>query len=136
MAINIDSKIKNTEQVIIGGKTRNIIFNDDFNRKVTDVQLAVSKSQYNFKELDQDELEAMSLDEQKEIISCGFDDMCTAAINFFDQQFGEGAGQEIYNYYHKSSDALAFVIGELYRLSNDIVVRAKNKKKKHYTSNN
>ena len=140
MAINLDDKVKNVEQVIIGGKQRKIIFNDDFNKKVSDVQLSVGKIHQRVTDLDPEESKEMSLDDQKAFISDQFDSIADAAINFFDEQFGNGAGKEIYGYYQKSSDALAIIIGELYKLSNDIVVKskknAKNKKKQHYVSNN
>ncbi|XRJ96322.1 hypothetical protein ACPBEI_07945 [Latilactobacillus sakei] len=140
MAINIDSKIKNTEQVIIGGKTRDIAFNDEFNRKVSDLELTIGKSVKSIKDLDEDVAENMTLDEQKKLIKGKIKEVATAAIKFFDEQFEKGSGQEIYDYYHQSSEALAIVVGQLKDLSDNMLIKhkniTKNKKKKHYTSNN
>lgn len=139
MTINIDSKIKNTEEVIIGGKTRNIAFNDEFNRTVSDLELTIGKTVKSIKDLDDDVAENMTLDEQKSLIKTKINEIANAAMNFFDEQFGKGAGQEIYTYYHQSSDALAIVVSQLKDLSDNMLINHKNaikgKKKSHYTNN-
>lgn len=138
MAINFDKKIKNTETIILGGKEREIVFNDDFRNAIT--QTGMKTQQYLDKadHVSEKEIDKMSLNEIDQQVSKYLKDAKTIMFAFFDRYMGKGTGQELYTYFNHSTKALGDIIGELYNLSEKVDrdrSKAAQEKSQTYMSN-
>lgn len=111
--INIDDQLGLEYMFKIAGKKRGLIYDDECALEIQRVELTVAKSFKRIQDLDDDDLDNLEVDDQLDIVRGAYADIRKAVIPFFDKYFGEGAGQEIYEYYHESTHALGAVFGEI-----------------------
>ena len=135
MAINIDSRVKNTKEVTIAGRNYNIDFNDKFTKEIAKVNLAADKTIKEVEKLQQEEVDKMSLEDQEKYVFAKIDGARDIMIKFFDEYLGNGQGQRIYKYFKQSTQTLGNIIGVLYQESQKSVLQEKNNSKKQFLSN-
>lgn len=135
MAINLDTQIKNTEDVIIAEQKYSVVFNDQFEKRITFISLKADKFIQKANEVTDEEAEKMSLEEQKAYVSKSFDDASHIIMDFFDETLGKGAGERIYKYYHESTLALSNIVGLLLKEARNQHVKQQTKRSKKYLSN-
>lgn len=140
--LNIDQQIQNGAEVILGGKTYNIYFNDKFQRATID---AMAEMGGYFKKIDEltkkDEngnakIDEFSVDQDKEESNKIMNQVNQTAINFFDDYIEQGAGQEIFEHYHEDTNALWQAISMLQEASERDNREQRRSKEKQYTKNN
>lgn len=135
MAFDIDSKIKNSETVTIGGKNYDVVFNDKFIKKLSALVLRFNKLKEKVTAVDDKKADEMSLDDQQKFIENSFDEAKSSAIDFFDEYLGKGEGQRIYEHFKKDTSALFLIVNELDKLSANKRVESSKNKRKKYLSN-
>lgn len=114
--IDLDKTVKvdNKSTIKLAGKEYNLTFNDDFREKVTITETNVSKI---IKKLNSDKFSDyvldLSADKRKETIANLINDLKRIATTGLDELLGEGVGQQVWEYYNGSTDAVSAVIGAL-----------------------
>ncbi|GAX06808.1 hypothetical protein IWT25_02155 [Secundilactobacillus pentosiphilus] len=107
--IDLFGKPQNSIQCQLGSETKTLVFNDDFHRRISNVQLQIEEIQ---KPLLDDEkakkLDDLPLNEQEKTISNIYAKLRSALSGFFDETFGEGTGKQIYE--AKSGDSQAVML--------------------------
>lgn len=134
MAINLDNQIKNTEEVIIAGQKYPVVFNDQFEKRVTFISLKADKFIQAANAITDEEAEKMSLNDQKAYVSKSFADASQIIMDFFDETFGKGVGERIYKYYHESTLALSQIVGLLLEQARSQHGKNQSQKAKKYLS--
>lgn len=135
MAINLDSQVKNTEEVIIAGKTYQVVFNDKFEKEVTNISLAVEKEIKKANEISEKEADEMSLEEQKKYVDESFAAARNLMIEFFDKYLGNGEGKRIYKHFHEDTKTLSKIVGILYQTAHKENSKQQQQKRKKFLSN-
>lgn len=116
-AINMDLdkrfKFNFKRQVIVGGKTYSVVFNDANNQALRDLQLEM-QDLYSKQTEATDEFEKMNLDQRKSYLAEQLKQVVKDCEETLDKVLGKkGAGKSIYEYYDKQSYALFKTIGVL-----------------------
>lgn len=116
-AINMDLdkrfKFNFKRQVIVGGKTYNVVFNDANDQALRDLQLEM-QDLYSKQTKAYDEFEKMNVDQRKSYLAEQLKQVVKDCEETLDKVLGKkGAGKSIYEYYDKQSYALFKTIGVL-----------------------
>lgn len=116
-AINMDLdkrfKFNFKRQVIVGGKTYNVVFNDANDQALRDLQLEM-QDLYSKQAKATDEFEKMNVDQRKSYLAEQLKQVVKDCEETLDKVLGKkGAGKSIYEYYDKQSYALFKTIGVL-----------------------
>ena len=116
-AINMDLdkrfKFNFKRQVIVGGKTYSVVFNDANDQALRDLQLEM-QDLYSKQTEATDEFEKMNLDQRKSYLAEQLKQVVKDCEETLDKVLGKkGAGKSIYEYYDKQSYALFKTIGVL-----------------------
>lgn len=109
-AINMDLdkrfKFNFKRQVIVGGKTYNVVFNDANDQALRDLQLEM-QDLYSKQAKATDEFEKMNVDQRKSYLAEQLKQVVKDCEETLDKVLGKkGAGKSIYEYYDKQSYAL------------------------------
>lgn len=131
--VNIDNQLGLVYSFRIANKMRELVFSDECALEMNRVGLKVDKITSQIESLYDDELEEKSVDEQMELIKGWYGEIRDAIIPFFDKYFGEEQGQEIYEYVHESTRALATIFSKINDYLNQVTI---NPNKKNVTSIN
>ncbi|QLE64013.1 hypothetical protein LROSL1_1196 [Furfurilactobacillus rossiae] len=132
--VNIDDQLALVFSFRIANKLRDVTFDDSMASQLERTQLKVGKIIQKVDKDDNDELDAMTVDDQLKYVNARYGEVRRVLIDFFDQAFGSGAGKEIYAHYHNSSRALVEVFGKVYSYLNKINI--KDAKAKQYADVN
>lgn len=116
-AINMDLdkrfKFNFKRQVIVGGKTYSVVFNDANDQALRDLQLEM-QDLYSKQTEATDEFEKMNVDQRKSYLAEQLKQVVKDCEETLDKVLGKkGAGKSIYEYYDKQSYALFKTIGVL-----------------------
>lgn len=136
MAIILDKDLSPKKQVQIAGKIYDFRFNDRFIKKVADTDYQISLIADQVKSLTPDQVNKMSLNQQRDYIYKSFDKVTALVINFFNEELpGENEGRRIYKYYEESAQALSYLIGQLRKQTIFAERQSKNEHRKQYMNN-
>lgn len=127
--VNIDNQLALKYSFIVGGKQRNLTFDDNCALELDRVQIKVQKIVAKVDKLEDKDVEKKTVDEQVKLVSELYKEIREAIIPFFDRYFGKGQGQEIYEYANNSTRALATIFGKIASYLDKVEV-ASNKHKK------
>lgn len=107
-------KVDNAKDVKIGDKTVPIVFNDEFDKKITALGVRVNQiiDKYSSDAM-ADKLDGMTKGQQQKEITKFFDDMHGEVIAAVDSVLGDGIGEELYKQYNNSTTAVATVLTAL-----------------------
>lgn len=116
-AVNMDLdkrfKFNFKRQVIVGGKTYSVVFNDANDQALRDLQLEM-QDLYSKQTEATDEFEKMNVDQRKSYLAEQLKQVVKDCEETLDKVLGKkGAGKSIYEYYDKQSYALFKTIGVL-----------------------
>ena len=132
--VNIDNQLALKYSFKIGGKNRELTFDDDCALEMNRVEFKVQKIVDKIDNLSEKDIESKSVDEQVKLVSESYKEIREAIMTFFDKYFGNGAGQEIYEYANSSTRAMATIFGKVssylnkVEVSNKKVTNFRNKK--------
>lgn len=91
-----------------GSRHAKLYFNDELNMRMADTRLKVGKRLEALNdEKKMSELDKRSVDEQRKFLRGLYDGLRSELSAFFDEQFGKGAGNELYSLTHKSTERMA-----------------------------
>lgn len=140
--INLDKQFQfNPErEVIIGGKTYKLVFNDALEEKLTNLQITMLSAMENLNKKQDKFVNSMSLDERKSLVKKSLANALSDLKKSLDDVLGKGEGERLYKYYHQSTYALGTIAYEIIKIDDEVNSEKKvnfNKKKKavreHYT---
>lgn len=140
--INLDKQFQfNPErQVIIGGKTYSLVFNDALEEKLTNLQITMLSAMENLNKKQDKFVNSMSLDERKSLVKKSLANALSDLKKSLDDVLGKGEGERLYKYYLQSTYALGTIAHEIIKIDDEVNSEKKvnfNKKKKavrdHYT---
>lgn len=139
--INLDQRITTEKVFVIGGKERHVMINDDMVSFVTEstaaasIQYDLNKKVEALEELEKTGKELDIYKESKAVIEEMTESLRDVTWKFFDYLCGEGTGRELYNYYHKSTQAMLAVM-QLVEQEMDVAKKEnrENKRKKYQKS--
>ena len=93
------------------------------------VQFKVQKISDKVNRMQENVVNKKSTDEQVKMMSGLYKEIRNAIIPFFDKYFGDGQGTEIYEYFNKSTRALATVFGKVNECLDKVEINTNTKKK-------
>lgn len=142
MAINLDNKLQTVKEFIVGGKKRNVIYDDKFMAAIAEADIRIGKDLEEFIDPDKENIEKFNKKtavEQLEIYSDLQAKVKDDLINTLDSAFGKGAGEELYAYFNHSTNSLYAIVEALNEYS-DVVKQeqksGKSKVKSYYEKKN
>lgn len=107
MDLDKQFKFNFKRDVIIGGKTYHVTFNDEMNRALRDLQLEISDFYNNQVKVSKKFEDEMTVDQRKNYIEKQRKALLSDVFDALDDVLGvKGAGKDIYNYYDQQSYAL------------------------------
>lgn len=127
--VNIDNQLALKYSFMIGGKKRELTFDDQCALDMDKVQFKVQKISDKVNRMQENVVNKKSTDEQVKIMSGLYKEIRNAIIPFFDKYFGDGQGTEIYEYFNKSTRALATVFGKVNECLDKVEINTNTKKK-------
>lgn len=135
MAINLDDRINNQEDVVIAGKNYKVTFNDDFRKQVSAVMLKAQEEIHKAEQIDNKKINSMTHEEKTELLDNVFESARQAMTDFFDKCFGKGEGKRIFDFYHQDTSALQKIMAILQKEADKETRQNFKSKKNKYTSN-
>lgn len=127
--VNIDNQLALKYSFMIGGKKRELTFDDQCALDMDKVQFKVQKISDKVNRMQENVVNKKSTDEQVKMMSGLYKEIRNAIIPFFDKYFGDGQGTEIYQYFNKSTRALATVFGKVNECLDKVEINTNTKKK-------
>lgn len=107
-AINLLGGPQEFAEFKFGKRHAKLYFNDDLNMKMADTRLSVGK---HLHELDDQkkmtELDDKPVKEQRQFLNKLYHNLRKELVTFFDEQFGNGAGNELYQLTNRSTERMA-----------------------------
>jgi hypothetical protein len=107
--IDIDKQIQTKYKFRIAGKERAMTFSDIEAIELSKVELRVTKIIDGITDKEMKELDKEPVDQQAAYLKNKYDELRTIVTNFFDKNFGQGSGAEIYKFYNGSTRAVTTV---------------------------
>ncbi|WP_234002755.1 hypothetical protein [Lactobacillus sp. CBA3605] len=108
MTINLAGGPKEYAEFRIGDRKAELYFNDELNLKIANTRLSVGK---RLDELDDQKkmkaLDKKSVSDQRDYLDGLYKGLREELTGFFDEQFGEGAGAELYKLTNKSTERMS-----------------------------
>ncbi|PIO83545.1 hypothetical protein BSQ39_08190 [Loigolactobacillus backii] len=108
-AINIDNQIQTKYNFTIAGKDRGMTFSDVEALELSKVELRVTKLIDGITDKELKELDHETVDQQAAYLEKKYNELRDIIIGYFDKHFGDGNGEEIYDFYNQSTRALSTV---------------------------
>ncbi|KRK90523.1 hypothetical protein EGT49_03800 [Companilactobacillus suantsaicola] len=127
--VNIDNQLALKYSFMIGGKKRELTFDDQCALDMDKVQFKVQKISDKVNRMQENVVNKKSTDEQVKMMSGLYKEIRNAIIPFFDKYFGDGQGTEIYQYFNESTRALATVFGKVNECLDKVEINTNTKKK-------
>lgn len=106
-AINLLGGPQEFAEFKFGTRHAKLYFDDDLTAKINKTRLSISKQLHDLNKEKLSKLDDKSVEEQRKFLDKLQKDLRQELINFFDEQFGEGAGEELYKLTHKSTEHMA-----------------------------
>ncbi|MCP9357372.1 hypothetical protein KBX49_09095 [Liquorilactobacillus satsumensis] len=135
MAINLDERVKNTEEVVIAGKTYAVAFNDKFEKEVANIGLVADKMISEANGITKEKAEEMSLEEQEKYVAKSFEKARDLMTGFFDKYLGDGEGNRIYHHFHDDTKSLSKIVGILYDAAHKENTKNQKQRRNKFLSN-
>lgn len=142
MAINLDNKLQTVKEFIVGGKKRNVIYDDKFMAAIAEADIRIGKDLEEYIDPDKETIEKFNKKtavEQLEIYSDLQAKVKDDLINTLDSAFGKGAGEELYAYFNHSTNSLYAIVEALNEYSDVVKQEQKSgqsKVKSYYEKKN
>lgn len=141
--LNLDKKFDNVKldrNVVAGGKTYHLVFNDEMYQKIADLQIAEASLLDQLDKRKEDFVDKMNVTQRQEFMRDSLDKALKNLEESLDKILGKGEGQSLYKYYGESTYLLGRVAEELIKLNDQIngnqelnYERKKQAVRDHYT---
>ena len=106
-AINLAGGPQEFAEFKFGENKAKLSFNDELNLEIANTQLSIGKKLDALDEKKTAELDKKSVKEQRKYLIGLYKDLRDELSAFFDEQFGEGAGDDLYRLTNKSTERMA-----------------------------
>lgn len=106
-AINLAGGPQEFAEFKFGKRHAKLYFNDELNLEIDNTRLSIGKKLNALDEKKTAELDKKSVKEQHKYLTGLYKDLRDELSAFFDKQFGEGAGNELYQLTNKSTERMA-----------------------------
>ncbi|WP_318766584.1 hypothetical protein [Lactiplantibacillus carotarum] len=114
--INLTNGPQEYAEFKVGKVTKKLYFNDELNLEIANTQLSVGK---RLKELSDTkkmkDLDDKTVDQQRKYLTRLYADLRKVLYDFFDEQFGEGVGKQLYQLTGKSTERMAVAFNMVVR---------------------
>lgn len=141
--LNLDKKFDNVKlnrEVVAGGKTYHLVFNDEMYQKIADLQIAEASLLDQLDKRKEEFVDKMNVTQRQEFMRDSLDKALKNLEGSLDKILGKGEGQRLYKYYGESTYLLGRVAEELIKLNDQIngdqelnYERKKQAVRDHYT---
>lgn len=141
--LNLDKKFDNVKldrEVVAGGKTYHLVFNDEMYQKIADLQIAEASLLDQLDKHKEEFVDKMNVTQRQEFMRDSLGKALENLEESLDKILGKGEGQRLYKYYGKSTYLLGRVAEELIKLNDQIngdqelnYERKKQAVRDHYT---
>lgn len=141
--LNLDKKFDNVKldrEVVAGGKTYHLVFNDEMYQKIADLQIAEASLLDQLDKRKEEFVDKMDVTQRQEFMRDSLDKALKNLEESLDKILGKGEGQRLYKYYGESTYLLGRVAEELIKLNDQIngdqelnYERKKQAVRDHYT---
>lgn len=141
--LNLDKKFDNVKlnrNVVAGGKTYHLVFNDEMYQKIADLQIAEASLLDQLDKRKEEFVDKMNVTQRQEFMRDSLDKALKNLEESLDKILGKGEGQRLYKYYGESTYLLGRVAEELIKLNDQIngdqelnYERKKQAVRDHYT---
>ncbi|WP_242362330.1 hypothetical protein [Limosilactobacillus antri] len=141
--LNLDKKFDNVKlnrEVVAGGKTYHLVFNDEIYQKIADLQIAEASLLDQLDKRKEEFVDKMNVTQRQEFMRDSLDKALKNLEESLDKILGKGEGQRLYKYYGESTYLLGRVAEELIKLNDQIngdqelnYERKKQAVRDHYT---
>ena len=141
--LNLDKKFDNVKlnrEVVAGGKTYHLVFNDEMYQKIADLQIAEVSLLDQLDKRKEEFVDKMNVTQRQEFMRDSLDKALKNLKESLDKILGKGEGQRLYKYYGESTYLLGRVAEELIKLNDQIngdqelnYERKKQAVRDHYT---
>src|SRR5699024_2508993 len=141
--LNLDKKFDNVKldrEVVAGGKTYHLVFNDEMYQKIADLQIAEASLLDQLDKRKEEFVDKMNVTQRQEFMRDSLDKALKNLEESLDKILGKGEGQRLYKYYGESTYLLGRVAEELIKLNDQIngdqelnYERKKQAVRDHYT---
>ncbi|KAF0353797.1 hypothetical protein GBO97_07590 [Pediococcus acidilactici] len=133
MAINLDSKLQTVKEFVVGGKKRSVVYDDKFMLAIAEADIRIGKDLEKVTNLTEDEakkLDKLEVSKQVDVLSDVFDKVNKDLVRTLDSAFGKGVGEELYEYFHYSTNSLYAIVEALNEYSDVVKQEQKSRKSK------
>lgn len=141
--LNLDKKFDNVKlnrEVVAGGKTYHLVFNDEMYQKIADLQIAEASLLDQLDKHKEEFVDKMNVTQRQEFMRDSLGKALENLEESLDKILGKGEGQRLYKYYGESTYLLGRVAEELIKLNDQIngdqelnYERKKQAVRDHYT---
>lgn len=141
--LNLDKKFDNVKlnrEVVAGGNTYHLVFNDEMYQKIADLQIAEASLLDQLDKRKEEFVDKMNVTQRQEFMRDSLDKALKNLEESLDKILGKGEGQRLYKYYGESTYLLGRVAEELIKLNDQIngdqelnYERKKQAVRDHYT---
>lgn len=141
--LNLDKKFDNVKldrEVVAGGKTYHLVFNDEMYQKIADLQIAEASLLDQLDKRKEEFVDKMNVTQRQEFMRDSLGKALENLEESLDKILGKGEGQRLYKYYGESTYLLGRVAEELIKLNDKIngdqelnYERKKQAVRDHYT---
>jgi len=105
-AINLVGGPQEFAEFKFGTRHAKLYFDDELTGKIDKTRLSISKQLHDLDTEKMAKLDDKSVEEQRKFLNKLYKDLRQELITFFDEQFGDGAGEELYKLTHKSTEQM------------------------------
>lgn len=118
--INLDDVLSMKRTFSYQGKNYEVVFSDDFQRRLTDTMLKASQlaTKLNGDNTDWDK---ESDESQREIVEDAYSKQHKLVMDFFNHELGEENALQLYNDLNQSTQGLLFVMGLMNRTAGKVL---------------
>lgn len=141
--LDLDKKfdsVKLNRDVVAGGKTYHLVFNDEMYQKMADLQIAEASLLDRLDKRKDDFVDKMNVSQRQEFMRDSLGEVLANLEDSLDKILGKNEGKRLYEYYGKSTYLLGRVAEELIKLNDQIngdqelnYERKKQAVRDHYT---
>lgn len=141
--LNLDKKFDNVKlnrEVVAGGKTYHLVFNDEMYQKIADLQIAEASLLDQLDKRKEEFVDKMNVTQRQEFMRDSLDKALKNLEESLNKILGKDEGQRLYKYYGESTYLLGRVAEELIKLNDQIngdqelnYERKKQAVRDHYT---
>lgn len=141
--LNLDKKFDNVKlnrDVVAGGKTYHLVFNDEMYQKIADLQITEASLLDQLDKRKEEFVDKMNVTQRQEFMRDSLGKALENLEESLDKILGKGEGQRLYKYYGESTYLLGRVAEELIKFNDQIngdqelnYERKKQAVRDHYT---